>query len=68
MTRYYFHIADGDCRLQDRAGQVMPDIDAARAEAIRSARSIIAEQVRCGSLSLRGNIQIVEQEQIIHRT
>ena len=42
MPRYYFHVYDGHAEI-DRDGTELPDIKAARAEALRLAGGIIAD-------------------------
>lgn len=42
MPRYYFHIHDG-ADFPDTEGTMLPDLDAARGEAIRLAGSVIRE-------------------------
>lgn len=42
MPRYYFHIHDG-ADFPDRDGTMLPDLEAARHEAIRLAGSVIRE-------------------------
>lgn len=50
MPSYFFHIHDSDEIILDEEGSVLPDVEAARAEAIQSARDILAEHVRLGDL------------------
>jgi CheY-like chemotaxis protein len=47
--RYFLHVRDGDARLADPDGANFIDLASARAEAIESARELIAECVRTGS-------------------
>jgi hypothetical protein len=50
MPRYYLHIRDGDRLVEDPDGSDLPDLDAARAEALESARNILAAKVKAGEL------------------
>jgi hypothetical protein len=45
---YYFHIRDGETLIVDEEGIPFPTLDAARAEAARSVREMLAEQLRTG--------------------
>jgi hypothetical protein len=51
MPRYYLHIRDEEGRLvEDPDGSELPDLEAARAEALTGARAVLAEKVRAGEL------------------
>ena len=50
MPNYFFHIYDATGTLQDDEGMVLPNLDAARTEAIQSAREILAETIRAGGV------------------
>ncbi|KQO49357.1 MULTISPECIES: DUF6894 family protein [unclassified Methylobacterium] len=50
MPRFYLNIRDGDDLIEDQEGSVLVDVDAARLEALASARDILAELVRAGRL------------------
>jgi hypothetical protein len=65
MPRFYFHVCNGTGFVQDEEGQEFPDLEAARAEAIRSARSIMSSEVHRGILDLSSFIEI-EDEQSRH--
>ncbi|SFB59701.1 hypothetical protein SAMN03159496_05588 [Rhizobium sp. NFR07] len=45
MSRYYFHIRDGDDLAEDREGAEFASIELARDEAFRSAREILAQRL-----------------------
>jgi hypothetical protein len=64
MPHYYFNLLDG-VRLDDEEGQDLPDDDAARVEATRSARSILADAVWAGRLPLDESIEIVAHGKVI---
>jgi hypothetical protein len=64
MTHYYFNLLDG-VRIDDEEGQDLPDDDAARIEAVRSARSIMADAVWTGRLPLDESIEIVAHGKIV---
>lgn len=48
MSRFYFQIRSGDQFVSDDEGVDLPNFDAAMAEAVLSAREIIAETIRNG--------------------
>ena len=60
MPRYYFHLHDG-AEGRDEEGRELADVDAARAEAIRGARDVMAEDVRQGSVTLSHWIEVRDQ-------
>jgi len=60
MPRYYFHLHD-DGEALDEEGREFADTDAARAEAIRSVRDLMAEDVKQGKLTLSHWIGVHDQ-------
>lgn len=50
MSRYYFHVRDGDKLRTDPEGADFRSLDAARDEAIHAAREIMAEKVLKGEV------------------
>lgn len=62
MPRFYFHVCNGTGFVQDEEGQELPNIEAARLAAIRSARSIMASDVQRGILDLSSFIEIEDSE------
>ena len=61
MPRYFFHIYD-DVIVHDEEGAELPNVEAARLNAIRGARDIIAEQVRHGHFVLSHWIDVVDEQ------
>jgi hypothetical protein len=57
VPRFFFHLYD-DCIVLDEEGSDLVDVGAARGEAIRSARSIMAEQIGHGQLNLGHRIEV----------
>lgn len=49
MARFFFHVHGGDGPpIEDPEGGELPDLDAARAEALAAARGIVAEDLLAG--------------------
>jgi hypothetical protein len=60
MARYYFHVRDYFGSVVDEEGQELADLTVARREALRSARAIMAEDVRQGFLDLKGTVEVAD--------
>lgn len=60
MPRFYLHIRDGGRLIADPDGSDLPDLDAARAEALASAREILAEKVKVGGVLNGQRIEITD--------
>lgn len=58
MPRFFFHICNGTGFIEDEEGQELPDVEAARAEAVKGARSIMATDVQRGELDLSSFIEV----------
>lgn len=48
MPRFFLHIDDGTLRIEDEEGSELPDLTAARNEALRGARQLWAAAIRDG--------------------
>jgi hypothetical protein len=59
MPRFYFEISDGVC-IPDEEGHELPNLADARFEAMRSARSIMRDDVARGILSLKDSVRILD--------
>ena len=63
MQRFFLHIHNGFGFVPDKEGVSLSGLDAARAQAIVSIRSILAEEVNMtGLIDLGGRIDIVDEE------
>lgn len=60
MPRFFFHLHNGE-ECPDTEGVELADVEAARQEAIRSARSIMAGEVIEGRLPLRDVIEVADE-------
>lgn len=59
MPRYYFHLYN-DLISMDDEGRILPDLDAARANAIREAREMMMETVGEGRINFSHRIEIAD--------
>lgn len=59
MPRYFFHVYD-DVIAIDEEGMELPNVAAARLQALRGARDIVAEQVKHGYFVLSHWIDVVD--------
>ena len=61
MPRYFFHVYD-DIIAEDEEGSELPNLAAARLNALRGARDLIAEQVRRGYILLSHWIYVIDEQ------
>ena len=61
MPHYFFSFRDGG-ELRDDMGMDLPDDEAARDEAVRGARSILADTVKDGRLPLSATVGVEDEE------
>lgn len=61
MGRYYFNLYDDDVAL-DEEGAELPDLAAARATAVASAREMACAEVLEGHLALNHRIEVVDEQ------
>jgi len=60
MPRFYFHIRDEDGLTRDTEGQDLPDLEAARCEAVSAAREILGEKLLHGGSLNHRTIEIAD--------
>ena len=65
MPRYFFNLHNGLGPILDEEGQILPDIEAARASALTGIRSVLADELARGGLDLDGRIDVVDDRQEI---
>ena len=58
MPIFYFHICNGTGFTEDEEGTELPDVAAARARAILSARDVMTADLRKGELDLSSFIEV----------
>lgn len=61
MPKFFFNMVDGEF-LRDPEGLILGDLDSAREIALRSAREMMAEQVKQGELSMADRIEIMDEQ------
>ena len=61
MTRYFFHVREGETFSRDTEGQEMPDARAARREAISAGREILGEKLLHGGMLDCRTIEIADE-------
>lgn len=62
MARYYLNLRNGGGYVEDLEGQELPDLAAARLQAIEGIRSVLSEEARRGEIDLCGSIEIADGE------
>jgi hypothetical protein len=62
MAHFYLHIRNGSGYVEDLEGQELPDLAAARVQAVEGIRSVLSEEARQGELDLRGSIEIADSD------
>jgi len=62
MTLYRFNLYNGIGFVADEEGRELPDVAAARDEALKAVRGIIADEVLQGRLDLNGRIEVMDGE------
>jgi hypothetical protein len=60
MPRFYLHIRHGQWRVEDLDGSDLPDLDAARTEAERSARALLEIQQVDGAVLAGQSFEIAD--------
>jgi hypothetical protein len=58
MPRYFLHLHNSMGFLEDEEGRDLLDLEAAREEAVRSIRSLLADEIRRGRIDLRGRLEV----------
>lgn len=61
MPRYFFHVREGGELSQDREGQELPDVEAARREAVNTGREILGEKLLHGGALNNRAIEIADE-------
>jgi hypothetical protein len=62
MPRYHFHVDNGTGETRDEVGVELPDLEAARREALSGIRSILRDEIAGGSIDFAGRVRITDQD------
>jgi hypothetical protein len=62
MPHYYFNLCCEDYETTDLVGEMCPGVEAARREALRTAREIIRDDLLLGRTLHRGWIEVEDEE------
>jgi tRNA1(Val) A37 N6-methylase TrmN6 len=62
VALFYFHLRTGDQLILDEEGQNLPDLFAARREAEKSARELLAEAIKGGKEKVADSFVIVDEQ------
>lgn len=65
MPRYFFHICNGCGFTEDHEGQELVNQSAARAQAIKEARGVMASDLRSGELDMSSFIEVEDAEKCV---
>jgi len=68
MPRFHLNIFNGAGEAPDEEGQELANLAAARAEAIRGIRSLLAAELSEGKIDLGGRIEITDRDDRILQT
>ncbi|MBC9033825.1 hypothetical protein IAG41_15625 [Sphingomonas sp. JC676] len=61
MQRYFFNVYNGTGLTEDLEGLELPDLEAARVQALSGIRSIIGEELASGLVDLNGRLEICDE-------
>jgi len=61
MPKFYFHLYD-DIATTDYEGRYFPDLEAARANALREARHLIGQAILQGRIILHHRIDVADEQ------
>jgi hypothetical protein len=61
MPLYFLHVYNSTGWSRDEEGLDLPDLDAARAQAVEGIRSILSDEVEHGKIDFAGKIEIADE-------
>ena len=61
MPLFYFHLREDGTIVVDEEGIELPDLSAAREEAIAGARSILSDEAKKGRLPLSFRVEVTDE-------
>jgi hypothetical protein len=62
MPLFYFHVYEAMLVAPDEEGLELANVEAARDEAVRGARSILSDEILSGCIHLDGRIEIAGED------
>jgi len=68
MPRFFLHIDDGTQRIEDKEGSELPDLEAAREEALGAARQLWAAAMLTGRDIGTGSFLIANAKDVVIET
>lgn len=68
MPRFRLHVINSIGCAEDTEGQMLPDLAAARDEAVRGIRSLLADELKGGEINLAGRVNVVDDQDRILAT
>jgi hypothetical protein len=60
MQRYFFNVHNGTGLTEDIEGRELPDLEAARQQALVGIRSLVGEELETGLVDLNGRLDIID--------
>lgn len=61
VPTFYFHVCDGGGFFEDEEGRDLPGVEAAKAEAVRGLRDLMAGALQAGELNLASFIELEDE-------
>jgi hypothetical protein len=61
MGRFYFHLRDGEDLILDDEGTELPNVEAAKKEAVHSAREFLCEAIKTGKSNIPDAFVIADE-------
>ncbi|MEP9360046.1 hypothetical protein [Sphingomonas sp. KR3-1] len=61
MQRYFFNVHNGTGLTEDPEGMELPDLEAARQQALTGIRSLLGEELESGLIDLNGRLDICDR-------
>ena len=68
MPRFYLHICNGDGFTEDEDGVELPNLEAARREAIKGLRDVMSAEMMSGELNMASFIEIEDEQHLLLHT
>jgi hypothetical protein len=65
MPHFYLHLRDGDRLIEDQEGSELPDLDAARQQAMAGAREILAGKMLAGEVVNGQRFEITDEAGVV---